>query len=264
MQAMTVGGATLHMAESGAPDGPALVFVNSLGTDFRVWDRVVARMPPSLRLIRYDKRGHGLSSPCGAEWGMGDHVADLAALLDGLGVRDAVVCGLSIGGQIAQGLAAERLDLVGAMILMDTAAKIGAPNIWEERIAGIEAGGIEAVADATMQRWFSRGFHAGRAAELALWRAMLTRTPQDGYIASARAIAHCDLKESTARLRLATLAIAGDEDGSTPPDLVRETAELIPGARFEIIRGAGHLPCVEKPDETAGLILAFLRATGRL
>ena len=68
----------------------------------------------------------------------------------------------------------------------------------------------------------------------------------------------------TARLRLPTLAIAGSEDGSTPPDLVRETAELVPGSSFHLIRGAGHLPCVEKPEDYAAALTGFLRATGHI
>ena len=91
---------------------------------------------------------------------------------------------------------------------------------------------------------------------------MLTRTPVDGYVGCCAAIAHSDLRESTARLRLPTLAIAGSEDGSTPPDLVRETADSIAGARFELIRGVGHIPCVEAPETVGRLIGDFLKENG--
>ncbi|SET60608.1 3-oxoadipate enol-lactonase [Oceanicella actignis] len=260
MQAAVINGCLMHYADQGA--GAPVVFANSLGTDMRVWDRLIARLPEGLRIIRYDKRGHGLSGLPEDGWGMGDLVQDLAALLDRLEVRGAAVVGLSIGGMIAQGLAAERPDLVRAMVLMDTAAKIGAPGMWDARIAAIRAGGVEAVADQVLERWFSRATRAARPDELALWRNMLTRTPVEGYLGCCAAIRDTDLLESTARLRLPTLALAGDEDGSTPPDLVRETAALIPGARFALVRGAGHLPGVERPDETARLILDFLKENG--
>jgi 3-oxoadipate enol-lactonase len=261
MRAITVAGSALHVAESGPEDGPALVFSNSLGTDFRIWDPLLAYLPAGLRIIRYDKRGHGLSDCPPLPWGMGDHVADLAGVLDALAVRDAVVCGLSVGGMIAQGLAAERPDLVQALVLCDTGARIGNPEMWDNRIAAVEQGGIESLADAILERWFSRRFRAGEPA-LSLWRNMLIRTPAAGYIGTSMAIRNADLIESTSRLRLPCLAVCGSEDGATPPDLVRETASLIPGSRFELIRGAGHLPCIEQPGELGRLITGFLGRIG--
>ena len=258
------GGVLLHVAESGPADGPALVFCNSLGTDLRLWDKVLGLLPEGLRVIRFDKRGHGLSELPGTGWGMGDLVADTAALLDALGVKDSLFVGLSIGGMIAQGLAAERPDLVRAMVLSNTGAKIGTPEMWAERVAACRAQGIEALADAVMTRWFSAAFRETRKAELAGWRNMLVRTPMEGYARCSEAIAESDLWESTVRLRLPTLAIAGSEDGSTPPDLVRETGELVPGSRFALVQGAGHLPCVEAPEVFAGHLRAFVSETGHI
>ncbi len=254
----------VHYSDEGPREGPAVVFSNSLGTDLRLWDDLVARMPPSLRVIRYDTRGHGLTDAPEGDYFMGDLVADAARLLEHLGVRECVFVGLSIGGMIAQGLAAERLDLVRAVVLSNTAPKIATPEIWRERIEMVKRGGIEALADTILARWFSRRFHEERAAELTGWRHMLTRTPRAGYIGCSAAISETDLYESTARLRLPALAIAGSEDGSTPPDLVRETADLIPGARFHLIRGAGHIPCVEAPEEYAGVLMRFLEEIGHV
>lgn len=251
----------LHWSETG--DGAPVLFANSLGTDFRIWDRVLPLLP-GIRAIRFDKRGHGLSDVRGRDWGMGDLVEDAAAVMEAAGAADAVVVGLSIGGIIAQGLAAERPDLVRGVVLCDTAAKIGAPAMWEERIAAIDAGGIEALADPIMERWFTKRFRAENPGELALWRNMLTRTTLDGYAGCCAAIANTDLVESTSRLRIPAAAICGDEDGSTPPDLVRETAALIPGSSFHLIRGAGHLPCIEQPEATAQVIGDFLKGIGHV
>ncbi len=263
MRTIAVAGATLHVAESGPGDAPALVFSNSLGTDLRIWDPLLPHLPAGLRIIRYDKRGHGLSDCPPQPWGMGDHVADLACLLDAQEVRGAVVCGLSVGGMIAQGLAAERPDLVGALILCDTGAKIGNPEMWDARIAAVEQGGIEALADTILERWFTRRFRA-EDPTFSLWRDMLTRTTLAGYTGTCAAIRDTDLVESTSRLRLPCLAVCGAEDGATPPDLVRETANLIPGSRFELIRRAGHLPCIEQPEVLGGLISGFLKETGHV
>lgn len=255
---------SLHARTEGPADGAPVIFANSLGTDFRIWNRVLPMLPSGLRTIRYDKRGHGLSDLPRGEWGMGDHVADAAAVMEWAGARDAVIVGLSVGGIIAQGLAAERPDLIRGMVLCDTGAKIGSPDMWDARISALRADGLDAMGDAIMERWFSRAFLANKGAELAIWRNMLTRTPLEGYINVCAAIAETDLRESTARLRIPTMALVGDEDGSTPPDLVRETAVMIPGAAFHIIRGAGHLPCIEKPAETAKRITEFLKGIGHV
>lgn len=262
MHAATVNGIRLHYSVTGDPDGVPVVFANSLGTDFRVWDGVVGHLPAGLRIVRYDKRGHGLSDAPEGDYYMGDLVADAAALIEHLGLGPVVFAGLSIGGVIAQGLAAERPDLVRALVLSNTAAKIGTPAMWQERMEAVRVGGIEALADAVLERWFSRAFHAQRPDELAVWRHMLTRTPKAGYLGCCAALAETDLRDSTARLALPALAIAGSEDGSTPPDLVREMAVSIDGCRLEIVRGAGHIPCVEKPDVTARLIGDFLQDHG--
>ena len=259
MQVSKVNGVRVHHAITGDAEGAPIVFANSLGTDFRIWDRVLPLLPAGLRVLRYDMRGHGLSDAPEGTYFMGDLVADAAALMEATDFRDAIFVGLSIGGVVAQGLAAERPDLVRAAVLSNTAAKIGTEASWNERIGTVRAGGIAAIADKVMQLWFTKLFHDDRPDELALWRHMLVRTPVDGYLGCCAAMAGTDLRESTATLRQPVLALVGDADGSTPPDLVRETADSIVGARFEIVRRAGHIPCVEQPEATAALISGFVK-----
>lgn len=263
MQAMRVNGVTLHFADEGDRGGLPVVFSNSLGTDFRIWDETVARMSSRLRFIRYDTRGHGLSEAPSDACSVEDLADDLAALLDRLEVRRAVVVGLSIGGMVAQALAARRPDLTRALVLMDTAARIGEPMSWESRIAQVEAHGVAAIAEGVIAKWFSAAFRANRPEALAMWKAMLSRTEAKGYVACCRALRDADLRASTARLGLPVLAICGDEDGSTPPDVVEATADLIAGARFELVREAGHLPCIEHPNTCAAMLTAFLSEIGR-
>ena len=252
----------LHYRIDGDPDGAPVVFANSLGTDMRLWDAVLPLLPKGLKFIRYDKRGHGLSSLPPAPYSMDDLVNDAEALLDFLAVRDCLFVGLSIGGMIAQGLAARRLDLVRAMVLSNTGTKIGTPDMWETRINDVNSGGIEPLADGVMERWFSHAFLS--APDLAIWRTMLVRQPAAGYAGCSAAISGTDLYSSTGGLRLPVLGIAGDEDGSTPPDLVRETVDLVPGSKFQLIRKAGHLPCVEQPEAYAAVLTDFLRETGHV
>ena len=262
MNMLDLGDVQLHYRIDGNPEGAPVVFANSLGTDLRLWDKVLPLLPQTLRYIRYDKRGHGLSSMPEAPYSMGALVRDAERLLDHLEVRDCVFVGLSIGGMIAQGLAVKRLDQVRALVLSNTAAKIGMPAMWQERIDAVTRDGIEALADPVMERWFSRDFRA--TPELTLWRNMLVRQPAEGYAGCCAAIAGTDFYTPTSGLRLPALGIAGSEDGATPPDLVRETIELIPGSRFELMRRAGHLPCVEQPEAYADILTRFLRETGHV
>jgi 3-oxoadipate enol-lactonase len=252
----------VHFADEGPRDGAPVLFANSLGTDLRLWDRLLPLLPSGLRLIRYDKRGHGLTEAPPAPYAMGQLVTDAERLLDHLGVREAVVVGLSIGGLIAQGLAVKRLDLVRGLVLSNTAARIGTAEMWQARIASVREGGIDSLADGLMDRWFSKKFRA--TPELAMWRNMLVRQPLEGYAGCCAAIAGTDFYTTTAGLTLPTLAIAGSEDGATPPDLVRETAGLVRGSRFHLIRGAGHLPCVEAPQEYARVLTGFLQEIGHV
>jgi len=252
----------MHYRLDGDPGGAPIVFANSLGTDLRLWDQLLPLLPKNLRIIRYDKRGHGLTDCPQAPYSMGTLVRDVEALLDHLDVKNCVFVGLSIGGMIAQGLAIKRLDLVRAMVLSNTAAKIGQPDMWDTRIAAVRKDGIEALADATMERWFSPAFHKTPA--LAGWRNMMTHQMAEGYIGCSSAISGTDFYTPTSGLRLPTLGIAGGHDGSTPPDLVRETVDLVPGSKFHLIRNAGHLPCIEQPQEYADTLTGFLRDIGHI
>jgi len=264
MKMAKLNGISVHFTDEGDPNGAPLVFSNSLGTDLRLWDDLLPYLPKGLRLIRYDMRGHGLTSAPDGDYFMGDLVADAAALLDRLMVKDCVFVGLSIGGMIAQGLAAERLDLVRGMVISNTATKIGTTDIWKQRMGAVQKGGISALADATMQRWFTDEWQRENAEQVQAYKHMMCRTPQAGYLGCCAAIAQTDLFESTARLTLPTLAIAGYDDGSTPPDLVRETAELVKGAEFQLIRKAGHLPCVEQPRQYGAILGRFLERLAHL
>ena len=257
-----LGDIVVHHDEFGPAEAPLLVLVNSLGTDLRVWDPLLPKLGGRFRYLRYDKRGHGLSDGTPGPYAMEQLAADLARLLDARGASGVVVCGLSIGGMIAQALAAARPDLVRGLVLMDTAHRIGTPEMWNERIGAIRAGGISSIANAILVRWFSPAFHEEHAAELAGWRNMLTRTPLEGYVACCAAIRDADLTEAARGISVPTLCMVGDEDGSTPPEVVAELARLVPGSRLVTVAGAGHLPCVEQPDATAAAISSFLSETG--
>jgi 3-oxoadipate enol-lactonase len=259
MQFAQLNGITLHYQIIGGPsEKPAIVFVNSLGTDFRIWRDVIVRLVGNYPVVAYDKRGHGLSGIGSPPYAMADHVADLEALLDHLEISQAVICGVSVGGMIAQGLAAKAPERIRGLVLCDTGHKIGTDELWNERIAAVEKDGIKAISDNILDRWFSKGFRAEKPAEYQGYANMLTRQPVCGYVGTSVALRDTDYTESTSKLVMPTLCVVGEEDGSTPPALVEELAGLIPGAEYQVIQNAGHLPSIEQPDRLANLIKSFL------
>ncbi len=263
-QIITRDGTALYARLDGmeAPHAPTVVFANSLGTDYTLWDPILPHLPSGLRIIRMDKRGHGRSDVPEGPYTMGALVSDAEAVCTAFEVKDAMFVGLSVGGLIAQGLAVKRMDMIRALVLSNTAAKIGNPKLWQDRIDTVRAKGLEAMADGIMQRWFGKAFRESPAA--APWRDLLIRTPVEGYAGVCAAISGTDFYTPTSGLRLPTLGIAGSHDGATPPDLVRETIDLIPGSRFELMRRSGHLPCVEEPEAYANLLTTFMNDIGHL
>lgn len=257
MRMADLGDVRLHYRLDGPDTGAPVVFLNSLGTDLRLWDGIMPLLPTDLCILRFDARGHGLSDAPPAPYTMGALVRDAERLMDHLGLRAALVVGLSIGGLIAQGLAVKRPDLVRALVLSNTGAKIGTAQVWQDRITTVQAQGVAALSDAILQRWFPKPFR--ESVDGAAWRHMLERTPAQGYAGCGAAIAGADFYATTATLRLPALGIAGSEDGSTPPDLVRETLALIPGSRVALIKGTGHLPCVDQPEAYARILSDFIR-----
>lgn len=262
MRATSVNGANLYFRFAGQSTGSTLVFVNSLGTDWRVWEPTAEALNQSCRVLFYDKRGHGLSDAHPAPSKIEDHVDDLAALLDQLEVAAAVLCGLSVGGMISLGLAARRPDLVSALVLADTGHVIGTAERWNQRIDKIERDGMESIANDVVQGWFTESFRRERPAETALWRNMLLRAPVEGYTGTCAAIRDADLTDAARGLAAPALCLCGAADMSTPPSLVRELNELIPDSRFQEVPDAAHLSTVEAPAAVGGLIEDYLQELG--
>jgi len=253
-----VNGVTLHydLTEPDT-DKPVLVFSNSLGTDFRIWDDLTATFAEDYRVLRYDKRGHGLSETGTTPYKIEDHSADLAGLLDHLSIKGVIAVGLSVGGMIVQDLAARRPDLVRALVLCDTAHKIGTAEMWEERIAALEEGGLVPMLEPVMERWFTADFRRPDNPVYAGCCQMFVRQGYEGYVGTCHALKDADLTESTAKLTVPVLCLVGDQDGSTPPEMVKGTADIIAGSDFAIVEGAGHIPCVEQPAKQEIIMRKF-------
>ena len=249
----------LNARLSGPEGAPALVLSHALGTDLTIWDDLLPLLP-GLRVLTYDHRGHGASDVPPGPYAMGAMIRDAERLMEHFALKDAVFVGVSLGGLVAQGLAIKRLDLVRALVLSNTAARIGAPSMWQARAAEVQAQGLAAYAPGALQRQLGPKWRDHPARDRL--ERLITQTSAEGWCAAAAAIAGADFTLTTPSLRLPTLVLAGTNDGTTPPDLVRETAEMIPGARFTLMRGTGHLPMVENPKAYAETLLTFLQEIG--
>ncbi|MHC8493920.1 3-oxoadipate enol-lactonase [Thalassospira sp. SM2505] len=259
LQVAPVNGTHIHYSQSGPKNAPVLVFSNSLGTDLRIWDDVVSVLSERFNIVTYDKRGHGLSGIGDAEYDISLHANDLIGLLDYLGLGEVIICGLSVGGLIAQKVTQLQPERIRGLILCDTAPKLGDYNGWNTRIEAIKADGIEVLGDAIIERWLSPTFRKERPLETAMYRDMLVRTTKAGYIGTCVALRDGDLREAAGKIAVPTLCICGSADLATPPDVVREMATMIPDAEFELIDGVGHLPCIETPELLTRLIDRFTK-----
>ena len=255
MNFANINGVSIHYSYlNKGSDKPLIVFSNSLATDFRIWQSCVDDLVKDYSILLYDKRGHGLSGLGNSPYIIDDHINDLTALMDHLEVSNAILVGLSVGGLIVQGVYHARPDLVQALILCDTAAKIGNQDMWNDRIAIAREGGLEALVEGNMQRWFSPNFHKNQQVDLRGYEAMFTRTPLEGYIRTGMAIRDADFTDKAPSILIPTTCVVGEQDGATTPELVGATAKMIPGAKFEIIKSAGHIPCAEQPNEVIRII----------
>ena len=130
---------------------------------------------------------------------------------------------------------------------------------WQQRIATVESQGIDAVADATMERWFSNGFRADKAAAVARWRRRMVSTPVAGYLGTCHAVMNHDTTARLSRITLPTLVMASSADVSTPPSQCKAVADAIAGAQWALIEDAAHLSVLEQPAAFEAAITAFLR-----
>lgn len=245
----------LHHQVEGPADAPALVLLNSLGTDLRMWDAQAAALRDELRIVRCDARGHGDSPYAAAPWTLADLGADVLRLLDLLGIERAHVAGVSLGGATAVWLAANAPERVDRLVPCFTSAYFGPPDPWLERAATVRAEGVAAVSEAVLGRWFTAAIDPGLRARM---KAMIEATPPDGYAAATEVVAHLDLRGDLPAITAPTLVVAGAEDVATPPAAGRALADGIPGAEFVELPGAAHLGNVERPDAVTDLIRAHL------
>ena len=252
-------GVTINYEVSGNENGPWLTFSNSLATNLRMWDEQEAALAGDFRILRYDKRGHGKSAPVEGPYSFDDLIDDIVGLWDRLGIRQSYVVGLSIGGMTAQGLTLRHADRVAATVMANTTAFCSDDfrAAFDQRVAAVADGGMEAVVESTIERWFSESYRASGAERLADVRTMIRTTSVAGYTGCARAIQGLTYLDRLSSLDHPVLLIAGTQDAATPPAGMRLMHERIKGSRY-VELDAAHLSNIEQAPAFTAALKEFL------
>jgi 3-oxoadipate enol-lactonase len=248
----------LHHVIDGPTDAPVVVLGGSLGSTLEMWAPQMPALVDRFRVVRYDHRGHGGTPSVPGPYSLDDLGGDVVELLDRLGIERAHVGGLSLGGMVSMWLAVNAPERVDRLALLCTSASLGPPTRWHERVAAVRAGGTEAIADATIARWFTAGFAAREPDQVAKFRSMIVATDAEGYAGCCEAIAGMDLLPELSRIEASTLIVAGADDPSTPPEHAEAIAERIPNARVEVLDDAAHLASWERADAVTELVVDHL------
>lgn len=249
-----------HIKNSPSGDGGiTFLFINSLGTDFRIWDDVVEILKGHGNILLFDKRGHGLSDVVENTNGLTDFADDAIALLKYLSIGKCIPVSLSVGGMIAQILATRIPHIIEKLVFCDTRFKIGNEQIWNDRINTVKEKGITSISDSVMQRWFSEKFRKKHSVKVSGYKNMLERMPASGYIKTCEAIRDADLKAIAQQIKIPSLCVVGSEDESTLPEEVKDLADIIEGSQYKVIEGSGHIPCVDNAQALSKLIIDFIK-----
>jgi 3-oxoadipate enol-lactonase len=248
----------LHAVESGS--GDAVVLAHAIGCDHRMWDSLATALSPQFRVIRIDARGHGKSPVPKGPYSLEELADDVIALLDERKIERAHWVGLSMGGMMGQAAAINHPGRLHRLVLANTTSSYGAegPRLWDARIKAVTEGGMAAIVDVVMTRYFSDAFRESHADIVATYRARVLSTPAGGYVACCEAIRDLDYTRDLPRIRARTLVVAGEKDAGTPVTMSEEIERHITGAHLAIIPGAAHLSAVDSAAEFNALVRAFL------
>jgi 3-oxoadipate enol-lactonase len=257
MPFLDLAGARFYYRIEGPTAAPVIMFSNSLGTNLAMWESQLPSLTTRYRVLRYDTRGHGESAVTSGPYTIEQLARDALALLDALGLERANFCGLSLGGMVGQWLGAHAAHRLGKLVLANTTAKIGSPETYNARIDAVRNGGMVAVTDAVLARWFTPAFLTASPTAVARVRAMLDGTSPDGYIACCEAIRDMDQRETIGTIGVPTLVIAGTHDIPTPPTDGRFIADRINGALY-VELAAAHLSNIEAAPAFTAALTDFL------
>lgn len=252
----------LHYQIEGLQGAPVLLLSNSLGTNLHMWDSQMPAFARHFQVLRYDTRGHGQSLVTEGSYSIEHNGHDVLALLDALQLPNVLFCGLSMGGLIGQWLAINAPQRLRRVVLCNTAAKIGNPDVWNPRIEMVlrdGKAGMQALREASVARWFTAEFARDYAQQVAPVVDMLAQTSPQGYAANCAAVRDADFREQISTIKLPVLVIAGTQDAVTTPADGRFMVERIAGAEYAEFHAA-HLSSIEAGSAFGERVVTFLQA----
>lgn len=266
MAELLVNGLTLRYEWHGLRDGPVLVLINGLLTDLTSWSQHLPALTGRWRVLTYDCRGQGGSDkPEAGPYTPALHADDLEGLLDGLGVEEAALLGVSSGGCIALQFAVRHPDRVKALVLANTYGRADTTmkvklNSWA---SGMRAGGGPLRFDVATPWVWGATFLNRTYEALRPFREKASGFPAHAVLNLIEGAMEQDALEQAAGLRCPTLLMVGDEDLLTPPSYSRELQQRIAGSRLVMLENAGHAMFLEQPDRFAAMAAEFLGETLR-
>jgi len=241
-------------------DGPWLVLSHSLACDHTMWDEQIEALTRDYRVVRYDTRGHGRSSAPDGIYSLDLLAADLNDLLDALNIDKAHLVGLSMGGMIGQIFALQYPSRLHTLVLCDTSSAYSdsvAP-VWKERVRVAQMEGMTALAEPTVERWFTERFHRASPATIRRFRDLVAGTTLDGYAGCSEAILKIRATERLNEISVPVLVVVGEQDQGTPVEMAQIIHDQISASELAIIGDAAHFPNVEQPAVFTNVLLEFL------
>ncbi len=237
-----------------------LVMSHALGCDAGMWDALANALAARHRVICHDHRGHGDSDAPAGPYTMAELADDAQRMLAELNTGPVVWIGLSLGGMVGQELALRHPERIKALVIANSTSVYDEEGraAWRQRLAAIEAGGLEAIVDGAMQRWFSEAFRAAHPATVARWRRRVVSTSPAGYLGACHAVMNHDTTARLPAITAPTLVIAGALDQGTPVAMSQTIARQVPGARLIVIDAAAHLSALEQPAAFRAAVDGFL------
>ncbi len=251
-------GCRIRYRLDGPSNAPLLVLSNSLGTSLDMWEPQVKAFAERFAVLRYDSRGHGASDVPPGPYTIERLGRDVVTLLDALGFSRANFCGLSMGGMVGMWLGIHAPERIDRLALCNTAALQGTAQVWNDRISAVRAGGMAAIVEATLERWFTPAFRSAQPNTIEFVRAMILATPPDGYVSCSAAIRDMDQRSSLPRISAPTLVVVGAHDVGTTPAQGEAIAAAIPGAGL-LSLDAAHLSNIEQAAPFTAAVQRFLR-----
>lgn len=252
-----IDGLSFHVRLDGPETAPVLMLSNSLSSNLSMWDAQIEAFTRRWRVLRYDQRGHGGTEISDRPVSFERLADDAIAILDALDIPKVHFCGVSMGGMTGMTLMTRHPKRIERAVLANTAARMGPAELWNARIRATREGGMEAVVDATIARWFTETFRARAPETVAAVREMILSTPAAGYAACCAAIRDMDQREAIRAIRHPVLVIIGAHDPATTPQAGEIVHAAIRGSRA-VTLDAAHLSNIEAPEAFDEAVTAFL------